>query len=475
MSQFQSPAWFDSTSFQKSVRELTQEVYAPVIPDLQWLKGHPINRLFRPESEIATQVNGGINVQMVTDRPVKGRSSSNPLQDAPTGGEAGADKIKIRFDIANNANMDMVATEASTGVPIFDFMDSENDVWRVAEKAQEDVFNTLDYYGAVKIHTDRDGKVWDVSAVKGPLDADMTYAGAPSYTAGDTSITFLVGGGLGIGVARRGVELDFYNTSTGALLVSNAKIDGNPLYGEDAVPVTLTADSKDGNGGVVTDFDAVDAAATAGNLGVYLTGTKGAGYKGSLAELFKESYTNDNWFDGRDRGNAKSSHFIPHRTRVGATKVPLELRHLDSALQLAGNQVNHQQQFNPVMVAGLKTMDRFRRDVASEVITNESAVDRGDYTIGDHIVSYVHPNINGKVGMMSDNFAREDRVYLINPEDTQRYYGGFRGPIPTVDWMQRPGSSGSGTFSKFWDYSVMQVDTPFMRIALRSVAIFNIE
>ncbi|MHA7814045.1 MAG: hypothetical protein ACX94C_11730 [Phycisphaerales bacterium] len=465
-----NPTYYETEAFQRTLNQLTQEQYLPLIVDMVWLNGHGINRVFQPSSEIATQQNGGLNKQMITRRARSSRNSSNSLGDTPKGGRSSADKIKLRWDTDDPDNNDFVAVEAASTIHIFDRFGGDDQIYKVVTNAQKDVFDTIDYRTAVLMHTDRDARIWTTSSIKGAFDSNMTFASASTYDAGDTIATFSIKDGSdssGIGVAREGVRLDFYLSSTGALLASELEIVGLSI-GEDAIEVQVTEDSN------VTTLDALEAEDT-NDVDVYLSGSKGFGFKGSLGEIFKEEYAADNWFGGRNRAAAGSRHFIPQRTRVGQSTTPLTRRMIDNMMQQIGIRTNYQTAFNPVLVQGVRQLDRFRRDIGEEAIKTEGTVDRGNYTVGELTVGYIHPAIGGRLDLMADTYAKESRAVVVNPEDTSKHYAEFRGPFTVADWKQRPGESANGTWSKFFDLAVMENSTPWWDNILRSGCIFNTE
>lgn len=465
------PTYAESQAFQRTLRELTQETYLPLITDQVWLTGHPINRLYQPHDRLATAENGGLNQQMVTRRSHSVRSSSNPLQDTPKSGRSKSDKLKVRWDTDDTTVNDFVAIDAAATVDIFSLRGSSNSMYDIVSNANQDVFDSIDYRTAVMLHSDRDGMIWSIdgttNVLKGAYDADLTYAGAPAHSAGDTFGTVVIAG-QGIGVAREGVSVDFYTTA-GELIVSNAMIVGISIV-ENSFEVELTADSN------VSVMDTLDTAIDGSTVNVYLSGSRGAGFKGALGEIFKESYTaGENWFGGKDRSQTGNRHYIPQRIRVGASTVPLDKAHLDQLAQTIGIRVNHTQVTNPVLVAGLKAIDNLRDSTGDQVITNEDAVNRGDYTIGEVSVGYIHPSLGGKISLMGDSYAKEGVAYMVEPTDTSMMFAEVRGPMVVADWAQRPATTAQSAFSKFFDLAVMENKTPFMNNILRSGSIHKIE
>jgi hypothetical protein len=466
-----NPTYYETEAFQRTLNQLTREEYLPLIVDMVWLNGHGINRVFQPSEELATQQNGGLNKQMITRRARSSRNSSNPLGDTPKGGRSAADKLKIRWDTNNPDNNDFVAIEAASTIHIFDRFGGDDQIYKIVTRAQMDVFETIDYRTAVLMHTDRDARIWTSNSIKGAFDSNVTFASASSYTAGDAVATFSIktdSDSSGIGVAREGVRLDFYLNSTGALLASEVEIVGISI-GEDAIEVQVTEDSN------AVNLDALEAE-DGNDVDVYLAGSKGFGFKGSLGEIFKEEYASDNWFDGRDRSQAGNRHFIPQRDRVGqASSIPLTRKMIDAMMQQIAIRTNYMTAFNPVAVMGVRQLDRLRQSIGDEAIKTEGVVNRGDYTIGEVSVGYIHPAIGGQLDLMADTYGKENRYVTVNPEDTAKYYAEFRGPFTVADWLQRPGESANGTWSKFFDLAVMENSTPWWDNILRSGCTFNIK
>lgn len=467
MPQAHSPTYAQTEAFQRTLSQLQREQYNPLIADMVWLDGHPINRLFMPSSDLAMRENGGLNQQMITRRARAARNSSNPLLDTPKGDSSSSDKIKIRWDTNNPANNDFVSIEATVTLPIFERMFSGNEgIVNILEDSQRTIFETIDYRTAVLMHSDRSGLIWSStdSLFKAAFNSS-TYSGASAWSNGATIGSIQITSGLGIGVAREGVLIDIYDGST--LVASNLRITQTRIP-EDAFEFEVTSDS---NVSVLDDIDSISGA-----VSIYFAQSKGEGFKASLGELFKTSYANDNWFDARDRNSSGNGHFIPQRTRVGAAQLPLTKRMLDDILQAIGIRTNYQQTTDPVFVAGIKAMDNLRQDVGEAVITHQSADSQsGDYTVGELALGYIHPTMGRRLALLGDNYANENVAYVIHPDDTKKYYAEQRGPMTTSDWKQRAATTAGSGWSKFYDMSVQENSTPFMNSILRSGAVFNIE
>lgn len=466
-----NPSYYNQTeAVQRTVSQLIREEYMTEIPELIWKVGSPTMRLLQPGSEIANAENQGINQRVITARANSGRATRTLLADFQRGRTSSAASLKLRYNYNDASANDFVSIEAATSVPWHDFTTSGNDVAaQVLDRAQQDVMDSIEYTTNVLMHSDQTGRIGQINgSLRDEFDVEGTYAGANTpHTTGATSASFLVDGHT-IGIFREGVHLDIYNGGT--LLADEVRID-RVNFEEGSLTVYLSELST------VANLDDLDD--NADNADIYLAGTKDAGFKCAFAEMFKTSYTSDSWIGGIDRSAQGNRHWQPIRTRATSASMPMQKSYLDNAAQAIGFRTAEMDMEAPVFLAGTKIVDNFRSDVGEAALSTEGVNDRGSYTIGEVALAYQHP-VMGRINIMGDYTAKNDRAYLLFPEDLTMYYANMVGPIVMSEgtagrgFERVEGANPNSGGSKFYKLEVMEQKTPFFKAINRAVAMFNV-
>lgn len=463
-----NPSFYNQTeAVQRTVDQLIRESYMPEIPELLWKVGSPTLRLLKPSEKLAHAANGGIIQRVITNRANSGRATGTLLADFKRGRTSTAARVKLRLDYDTPADNDFISIEASTAIPWHDFVTGGSDAAEtVLSRAQDDVFDSLDYTTSVLMHSDATGSIGAINGTKKKeFGSEGTFADASAHAGGDTHASFLVDGHT-IGVFKEGVHLDAY-TSAGVLTADEMRID-KVNYEENSISVVLSELSTVDNVDDLTDNDVI-----------YLAGTKGAGFKCAFKEMFKADYASDSWVGGIDRSAQGNRHWIPIRTRSGAATMPMTKAFLDNAARAIGYRTSESEQEAPVFLAGAEIIDNFRSDVGDSAIVNEGATDRGSYTIGELALSYQHP-VLGRVNLVSDYTAVNDRGYLLFPEDMEMYFAEMMGPVVMSDgtsgkgFERVEGADPNSGGSKFYKLEVMEQKAPFFKRINRAASIANI-
>lgn len=463
-----NPTYYQqSEAVQRTTSQLIREEYLPEIPEMIWKVGSPTNRLFRPSSKIAHAANQGLIERVITGRANSGRATRTLLADFKKGRRSTADRINIRLNYDDPSANDFTSIESSTALPWYDFTSSGADAsMQVLERAQADVFDSIDYTTSVLMHSDSTGAIGLINGTpKLGYDDELTYAGAATYASGSEA-SFPVDGHT-IGVFKENVYLDFYSAA-GVLLADEVRIVAIN-YEEKSLSVALSEDST-----VANLDDLVD------NAVIYLAGTYGAGFKCAFAEMFKTTYASDSWVGGVDRGAADKKHWVPIRTRMSASSAPMQKSYLDDACRAIGYRTSEAEGESPVFIAGSEIIDNLRSDIGDAAISTESVNDRGTYTIGELAVGYQHPVV-GRINMVGDYTAKNSVGYMVFPEDMTVFHAEVVGPVVMSEgtsgkgFERVEGSESNSGGSKFYKLEVMDQKCPFFTRINRSAGVFNIE
>lgn len=463
-----NPSYYNQTeAVQRTVNQLIREEYMTEVPELIFKVGSPTMRLLQPGTEIANAENQGINQRVITARANSGRATRTLLADFQRGRTSSAATLKLRYNYNDASANDFVSIEAATSVPWHDFTTSGNDIAaQVLDRAQQDVMDSLDYTTNVLMHSDQTGELGAINGTpKAEFDTEGTYAGAAGYSSGATAASFLVDGHT-IGIFREGVHLDIYNSS-GTLLADEVRID-RVNFEEQSLTVYLSELST------VANLDSL-----ADNGVIYLAGTKDAGFKCSFAEMFKTDYASDSWIGGIDRSAQGNRHWQPIRTRASSSSMPMQKSYLDDAARAIGFRTAEADMEAPVFLGGSEIVDNFRSDVGEAALSTEGVNDRGSYTIGEVALRYQHP-VLGAISIMGDYTAKNDRAYLLFPNDLTMYFANMVGPVVMSEgtagrgFERVEGADPNSGGSKFYKLEVMEQKTPFFKAINRAVSIFNV-
>jgi len=467
-----NPSYYNQTeAVQRTVNQLIREEYMSEIPELIFKVGSPTMRLLQPGTEIANAENQGINQRVITARANSGRATRTLLADFQRGRTSSAASLKLRYNYNDASANDFVSIEAATSIPWHDFTTSGNDIAaQVLDRAQQDVMDSIDYTTNVLMHSDQTGAIGLINGdIKSEFDDEGTYAGAAAHVAGNTAASFLMDGHT-IGIFREGVHLDIYDSTGATLLADEVRID-RVNFEEQSVTVYLSELSTAAN------FNAL--AANDDNAIIYLAGTKDAGFKCAFAEMFKTTYASDSWIGGIDRAAQGNRHWQPIRTRITGSSMPMQKSYLDDAARAMGFRTAEADMEPPVFLAGSEIVDNFRSDVGEAALSTEDANDRGDYTIGEVALRYQHP-VLGAISIMGDYTAKNDRAYLVFPNDLTMYFANMVGPVVMSEgtagrgFERVEGADPNSGGSKFYKLEVMEQKTPFFKAINRAVGIFNV-
>lgn len=465
-----NPTYYNQVeAVQRTTSQLIREEYLPEIPEMIWMAGSPTNRLLKPSSKVAHAANQGLIERVITGRANSGRATRTLLADFKKGRTSTADRIQVRLNYDDPSANDFTSIEAATALPYYDFNSTGPDAaMQVLERAQTDVFDSIDYTTSVLMHSDSNGSIGAVNGTpKAAYDDELTYAGAAAYATGTTASIAV--DGHTIGVFKENVYLDFY-TAAGALVADEVQIVA-VNYEEQSLSLALSEDSS------VANLDSL-----ADNNVIYLAGTKGAGFKCAFGEMFKTSYTSDSWIGGVDRGAANKKHWVPIRTRTGASSsAPMQKSFLDDAARAIGYRTSESEDaMNPVFIAGSEIIDNLRSDIGDAAIGMEDVQNRGGYTIGELSVGYQHPVI-GRMDLVGDYTAKNSVGYMLYPEDLTVFNAEVVGPVVMSEgtsgrgFERVEGSESNSGGSKFYKLEVMDQKCPFFTRINRAAGIFNIE
>lgn len=463
-----NPSYYNQVeAVQRTVSTLIREAYMPEIPEIIWKVGSPTLRMIRPSEKIAYAANKGIIQRVITGRANSGRATTTLLADFQRGRTSTSNRVQLRLDYNDPSANDFVSVEASTSVPWYDFVNGGSDAAeQVLERAQEDVFDSIEYTTSVLMHSDSTGQIGEINGTpKADFDDEGTYAGAAAYSSGATVASVLVDGHT-IGVFKENVYLDFYNGDT--LLADEVRID-KVNYEENSLSLVLD----------VARSSVANLNSLADNGDIYLAGTKDAGFKCALANMFKTSYVSDSWIGGIDRAAQGNRHWIPIRTRTSSSSMPMSKEYLDNAARAIGYRTAEADMESPVFLSGAEVIDNLRSSIGDAALVNEGATDRGSYTIGEVAIGYQHPTL-GRVNLVGDYTAKNDRGYFLFPEDMEMYYAEMMGPVVMSDgtsgkgFERVEGADPNSGGSKFYKLEVMEQKSPFFKRINRAAAVFNV-
>lgn len=438
---------------------LLRTQYDREVPDVLYRHGNPILQRIKPgrivPSTGANGGEGGWEFQMRTGFADSARSTLDASRDFRTPRKSSADKLRVRFSIDNPANNDINRIDTGARLHVADLKRAAQNpgvAVDIVKNVVTDATEGINATAEILMHSDKTGQI---GAINGTPKAIGTtdYAAAAAYSSGATSARIKVDE-YSFAIFKREMHLDFY-TSAGVLQADAIKvIDVNEA--DFSIGLQTTDDTTVADLDLLSDGDYI-----------FRAGERNAGFKAGFGEIFKTSYANDSWFGGKDRSAAGNGHYIPVRTRVtGVSTENVSNRIVDKLFRsLAYRQGSLETKMRPTLVMGAEMVDNWRYDVADATVVNRNTVDAGKLQTGEDGISYVHPAV-GRVDVVATLTARNDRLYVIYPEDWEMLYGDFKGleylsGTSGNVWERVPGTGTEGGGSVFYRMEALTYMTPF--------------
>ena len=263
------------------------------------------------EYEIKHRVNRGTRVTM---------DLMKPMADPTPGAYL---RFQVNFDHTDPAANDIAGFEVGFRTTIFDIWKRADRTWKDSpdfirkdvEEGLADVKETFAKY----LHLDENGLLATIAA-SGIVndDADL-FADGTDYTAGSSDAFLKL---TASAIARIGdgqlVELRLGAT----LLINNVRVTYLHPHNE-SIAVTLTTDSEDASGSLVTNFDIIntEVITNTNTVTVYLSGNYGVSISGTLTNLFTPAtaYYGNERIGGQSGYVAQNRYLLPMRINADST------------------------------------------------------------------------------------------------------------------------------------------------------------
>lgn len=357
---------------------------------------------------------GGLVIQVVRSHSDSTRMSADASKDYGRGRTPRGGKIRVRFNtkdpskndlrrIENVIETDLFQLERVANSPGVAINFLENELKNIAFGTDEAIERGM--------HTDETGVIGIVDGDK--VASATRYEKGGAYSTAATARIKIKG--HSIAMFKEGLYLDFHNPSTGAKLLDEVEV---MHVDEEEGSALISVSSRTT---IAQNLDAVVA-----NSLIVRSGEYGQGFKAGFGGTFKADYTGDNWIGGKDRSLPENMWLVPIQIRTEATdQVVMNTDIMDQLV----NGLSMRMGVDPTkplqFLAGLKAVNNWRSSAGYGVTTNREQGNR-DLVVGEHGLSYVHPEI-GTIQIKGAKNARPDRGILWDPEKFEMLYGGFKG------------------------------------------------
>lgn len=266
------------------------------------------------EYEIKHRVNRGTRVTMDLMKPMADPTPGDYL------------RFTVNFDHTDPTANDIAGFEVGFRTTIYDIWKRSDRTWKDSpdfirkdvEEGLADVKETFAKY----LHLDANGLLATIAASGIRNDDADLFAGGTAYTAG-SSDTFLKLTASAIARIGDGQLVELRNSSTGnSLIVNSVRVTYLHPHDE-SIAVTLTSDSEDATGALVTNFNAVNTAVVTNSqtVAVYISGNFGVSISGTLVNLFTPAtaYYGNERIGGESGYVAQNRYLLPMRINADST------------------------------------------------------------------------------------------------------------------------------------------------------------
>lgn len=422
--------------------------------DLARKHGDPVAQRIKkgaivPSTATAGQ-NGGMWFQVVTSHADTARSSRNASKDFDLPATFKSSQIRVRFDIDDPSSNDINRIESGFRLHLSEIRAAGLDAGRavdIAERAAMDATEGVKLTSERLMHADENAVLGTVDGAPKNADSNL-YDSATAYTAGSSTACLRMDG-LPIGFIKRGMRLDFITSNSSTPLANEIEVtDINEV--DQSFRVKRTARTTVG-----ANLDAVVTGSR-----IVMSGEFGQGYKGGFGSLFKTEaqQVGENWFGGVDRSTATYRWLQPVKVRealAGTTSVaPMSSRLLDQAIRGMSQRLgdDFDSGVNWAVCTGEILLDNWRNSIGDGVMTTRASGTRSGLATGETgAIMYTHGS-GQKLDVVSTRTARNDRVYLWDPERLEMLAGDFAewvwlsdNPQNILQRVQGTGANGEGT------------------------------
>jgi hypothetical protein len=393
--------------------------------------------------------------------------SNNLMAPQPAHKPGKFDRLRIHFDHTDPTNNDFLLVQGGLTTTFYDmlklkdsmFKPGSNGITKDMDELVDDVGETIKKLP----HLPSDGR-FGVIATGGKVNDDHNvFASMTAYTSGSTHCALKLTAGS-IALIGEGENLEIRNSS-GVLLANNVKVERVFPY-EKVLNISLTSDSANQAGALVTTLDALAATDV-----LYKNGCYNQSVKGSLSHLFTISET---WFrdengNAIDRLSTLHKQLLPHTIQADTSETDLNENHLRAVGETVAHTVadGNAEVSRMVVMArdGYNGLTRLQRDERIRLIPAlESEVGRKlNLAYGFNGYVFHDPNL-GTLAAVVDDFAQYGRMRFLDRNDWA-----LVSPTGVGDFQFLPG----GTVGNIW-FVLPESDgtqTPSFRYAARGFAV----
>jgi len=437
--------------------------YDPEVPDMAYRLGSPTSRIIRPSDRVTMASDW---YQMVTGHADSSRAGKSLDADFGAPRKGTVSKIQIRLDEQVSAANDFRRVDAIARLSRFDVMHMNNpeSAVNIAEKVTMDSTESVNETSTILMHADKTAQIGTVDGTPKNNDSE-NFSAATTYTSGATEARITLAGNS-VGIYSPNMYLDFY-TSAGVLIANGVRItDVN--VSDYSCGLALTDESNQ------ADLDNL-----ADTHYIYRSGEKDCGFLGGFGEAMKGTIASgDSWFGGVDRSTSSYRHLLPVKINSTGSATAISKSHLDQMASKLGYRMREESGVATVWLGGVDLAEQLRQDIGNEALVNTTAEDNGQYTFGELGVTYMHPTV-GRVTILGDAAAKNDKCMLLNPEDWEMLHGYSKG-IEIVtggagmgDWERVPGENTVGGGSMYYRREGYSVKTPYCKKLNRQALLDN--
>lgn len=408
----------NATTVLSDVIDLTFELYLnEYLETSHRFSGRNTNRLFSPSD---TPVGSdGINVKLETARTDTIRPSRDPLSSIPTPGAPTAAELKIRFAEGDPTNNDFMRLAGAGQVSHLEVTKAamagdsarRGAIADLADRTFKQISEDYEDKLAALRHVGKSGQLALVNGNIVQNDSNV-YADCTG-TGFSTSARIKVDGGS-VAVFQDGRTFDIYK-SAGTDPIMATVTDYNPA--DSSVGFTVHADSGANFGSTANAYD---------NGAIYFSGAKDDGMY-SLGEWFTKPGSSDSFIGGKDRLSTSWRHLIPTTYEAGSSSAAVTIKrsHFNSLSE--SMQFVREEEETVAILTGLRLHNSLRDELGEDSLIFDKPMQSEKYNFGSRSIGYVHPAFNGRVDIMADALAPEDRVRFLVLDDWESFHYGHKG------------------------------------------------
>lgn len=414
---------FDSATTLQSLSNIIREQYDSEFTDQVFFTGRVTNRLLAPNKTQAI-VGDGETFQVETAHAFNGRFDTDVVSDFPTPTAFQAQKLKVRFNEANDSLNDFVkfATTGRVSEHELRGVSCKEQAVDIADRIEEEMRIDYDFLLALHRNLDRTARVALINGTPRQNDADNFSSCSATPV---TTMRAQVDTGP-IAAFQPGTRHDFYSAA-GALLFTDAIVtDYNPV--DSSVGWARASAASSPSFATVVD-----------NTEIYMTGERNKGMY-SIGAWFSRPTSSDAFLGAVNRSTAANRYLNPRATRVGASSKVVSRNDIDD---LANAMSYVQDAEIAVAIVTDPTMHtKLRNDIGEDAFIpwpSGTEMSKRWMHLGSIGLTYQHP-IFGVVKIVADPLSLPNDFRVITPDSWMALQHGKKG----LQFM--PGSVGG-----LWD------------------------